>query len=346
MSSLGLAQVYDGVVAVANRVLTGLDPLRVVEGGRLWLRGSGLPIPTAHEDLCIIGGVPTRAMFAAPDRLAVEIPSGLDGGRTEVKVPWLPGATLYVDVGVLVATGLHQVDNPAIDDQGRVYLTYSGSRGQQAPVSIFRVTEPGGPREPFVTGIVNATSMAFGPDGRLYVSSRFDGTVYRVVEDGRTEVVASDLGLACGLAFAPDGTLFVGDRSGTLFHIDQKGRTETLTALPASVAAFHLAMGPDGALYVTGPTLGTYDRIYKVSMEGRVETIDQSFGRPQGLAFDHEGTLHVVEALAGSSGVYQLRPSGRVLVVAGPRLVGVAFGSYDTIVVATSESAYRFGSSI
>jgi sugar lactone lactonase YvrE len=335
--------VYDGKVAAVTCELTGLDPLRVVEGGRLWLRGSGLPVPTAHEELCTIGGVPTRAVFAAPDRMAVEIPLGLEGGRTEVKVPWLPGATLYVDIGVLLATGLHQVDNPAIDRQGRVYVTYSGSRGQQAPVSIFRVAQPGGPREPFVTGIVNATSMAFGPDDRLYVSSRFDGTVYRVFEDGRTEVVASDLGLACGLAFAPDGTLFVGDRSGTLFHIDEKGRTNTLTSLPASVAAFHLAMGPDSALYVTGPTLASYDRIYRVSMTGRVETVDASFGRPQGLAFDPSGVLHVVEALAGSSGVYQMRSTARALVIAGPRLVGVAFGPGATAVVATSESVYRFG---
>jgi sugar lactone lactonase YvrE len=275
--------------------------------------------------------------------MAVEIPSGLEGGRTEVKVPWLPGATLYVDVARLLATGLHQVDNPVIDRQGRVYVTYSGSRGQQAPVSIFRVTEPGGPREPFVTGIVNATSMAFGPDHRLYVSSRFDGTVYRVLEDGSTEVVASDLGLACGLAFAPDGTLFVGDRSGTVFHIDEKGRTSTLTSLPPSVAAFHLAMGPDNALYVTGPTLGSYDRIYKVSMTGQVETFDASFGRPQGLGFDREGTLHVVEALAGASGVYQMRSTGKLLVIAGPRLVGIAFGPDGTTVVATGESVYRFG---
>ena len=336
---------YDDGVAVAQVELTGLDPLRILEGGRLWLRGSGLPVPVAHEDLCTVGGVPARAVFAAPDRMAVEVPSGLEGGRTEVKVPWLPGATLYVDVATPLATGLHQVDNPAVDSQGRVYVTYSGSRGQQAPVSIFRIAEPGGPREPFVTGIVNATSMVFGPDGRLYVSSRFDGSVYRVLEDGRTEVVASDLGLACGLAFAPDGTLFVGDRSGTLFHIDQKGRTETLTSLPASVAAFHLAMGPDHALYVTGPTLSTYDRIYRVSMAGRVETLDDSFGRPQGLAFDHEGTLHVVEALAGSSGVYQMRPTGRVLVIAGPRLVGVAFGPDGTTVLATNDAVFRFGPS-
>ena len=330
-------------MAAGTAELTGLDPLRVVEGGRLWLRGSGLPVPTAHEELCVIGGVPARALFAAPDRMAVEVPSGLPGGYTDVKVPWLPGATLFVDVGLMLATGLHQVDNPAIDGEGRVYVTYSGSRGQQAPVSIFRITEAGGPREPFVTGIVNATSLAFGPDDRLYVSSRFDGTVYRVMEEGRTEVVASDLGLACGLAFAPDGTLFVGDRSGTIFHIDGKGRTETLVSLPASVAAFHLAMGPDGWLYVTGPTLGTYDRVYRVSMTGEVETVDDSFGRPQGLAFDSEGTLHVVEALAGASGVYQLRPSGKTLVISGPRLVGVAFGPAAVTVVASSDTVYRFG---
>ncbi|HXG88052.1 MAG TPA: hypothetical protein VNJ02_06935 [Vicinamibacterales bacterium] len=327
----------------ATTELTALDPLRVIEGGRLWLRGNGLPVPLTYQEVCSIGGVPARAVFAAPDRMAVEVPLGVGGGATEVKVPWLPGATLYVDVGAMVATGLHQVDNPAIDAEGRVYATYSGSRGQQAPVSVFRVSGPGGAREPFVTGIVNVTSMVFGADGLLYLSSRFDGTVYRVFEDGRHEVVASDLGLACGLAFAPDGTLLVGDRSGTIFHIDDRGRTATLATLPASVAAFHLAMGPDGWLYVTGPTLGTYDRIYRVSMSGVVETMDQSFGRPQGLAFDHDGALHVVEALAGSSGVYRIDGATRTLVIAGPRLVGLSFGTGNRVVVATSDTVYSFG---
>jgi sugar lactone lactonase YvrE len=328
-------------IAVSAPVLSALDPLRVIEGARLWLRGSGLPVPTAHQEICTIDGHAARAVFAARDRIAVEVPIGLEGGRTEVKVPWLPGATLFVDVGVPIATGLHQVDNPAIDADGRVYVTYSGSRGQQAPVSVFRVV-PGGPREPFVTGIVNVTSMTFGADGRLYVSSRFDGSIYRVFEDGRHEVMASDLGLACGLAFAPDGTLLVGDRSGTIFHIDSKGRTHTLGTLPASVAAFHLAMGPDGWLYVTGPTLASYDRVYRVSMEGQVETIDQAFGRPQGLAFDASGNLHVVEALAGCSGVYRLHAGGKTLVVAGPRLVGLAFGPTGGLVVATSDTVYSF----
>jgi sugar lactone lactonase YvrE len=331
-------------VIAGGAELTGLDPLRVIEGGRLWLRGSGLPIPAAHDELCTIGGLPARALFAASDRLAVEVPAGLPGGQAEVKVPWLPGATLFVDVGVPLATGLHQVDNPVIDRQGRVYGTYSGSRGQQAPVSIFRVSEAGGPREPFVSGIVNATSMAFGPDGLLYVSSRFDGSVYRVFDDGRHESLVSALGQACGLAFAPDGTLFVGDRSGTIFRVDSEGRATSHVSLPPSVAAFHLAMGADGWLYVAGPTLGSYDRIYRVSLDGRIETLDEIFGRPQGIAFNHEGTLHVVEALAGASGVYQLRPSGRHLIIAGPRLVGIVLSPDRWTVVATNDTLYRFGS--
>jgi hypothetical protein len=327
---------------VGSPALTRLEPLRVTEGGRLWLHGSDLPVPTVHEELCTIGGRPARTVFASYDRLAVEVPAGLEGGHTEVKVPWLSGTTLYVDVGVLVATGIHQVDNPAIDAAGRVYVTYSGSRGQQAPVSVFRVA-PGGTREAFVAGIVNVTSMAFDRSGRLHVSSRFDGSVYRVFDDGRYEVAASDLGLACGLAFASDGSMLVGDRSGTIFHIDGKGRTRTLASLPASVAAFHLAISPDDELFVAGPTLSTYDPLYRVTMDGRVETVGQTFGRPQGLAFDRSGNLNVVEALAGSSAIYRLHADARTLVVSGAKLVGLAFGGAGQLVVATSDSVYSFG---
>ena len=67
------------------------------------------------------------------------------------------------------------------------------------------------------------------------------------------------------------------------------------------------------------------------------------FGRPQGLAFDPSGVLHVVEALAGSSGVYAMRP-GRdpELVVAGAGLVGLAFGPGGELVVASNGSVYSF----
>jgi sugar lactone lactonase YvrE len=323
-------------------VLTSLEPVRVVEGGRLWLRGDGFPQPETTTDLVTIGGVAARMAFAAPDRMAVVVPPGLDGGDTPVKVAWLPGATLYARVGRLMATGLHQVDNPVFGADGHLYVTYSGTRGQEATVSIFRITGNGA-REPFVHGLVNPTSMAAGPDGNLYVSSRFEGRVYRVFGDGRYEVMASDLGVACGLAFDRDGSLYVGDRAGTVFRIDPGGRSETFASVPASIAAFHLAMSPDGVLYVSAPTLASYDSVRRIDPDGRVEALNIPFGRPQGLAFDRQGVLHVVEALAGSSGVYALRP-GRdpELVVAGAGLVGLAFGPRGDMVVASSDSVFSF----
>jgi len=314
-----------------------------VEGGRLWLRGDGFPPPESTADLVTMGGQSARLAFASPDRLAVVVPSGLNGGETAVKVAWVPGATLYARVGALLATGLHQVDNPVFGADGALYVTYSGSRGQEASVSVFRIPAGGGAREPFVHGLVNPTSMALGPDGHLYVSSRFEGRVYRVFDDGRYEVVASDLGVACGLAFDTDGALYVGDRGGTIFRILPSGRTETFATVPSSVAAFHLAMSADGHLYVSAPTLASYDSVRRISPNGVVETLDTPFGRPQGLAFDAAGTLHVVEALAGASGVHVLRPgTAPELIVAGAGLVGLAFGPAGQMAVASNESVYLF----
>jgi sugar lactone lactonase YvrE len=299
-------------------------------------------LPAGSAEDVTIGGVPARVSFAAPQRVAVAVPEPIGGGLQPVKVSWAAGATLYAEVARALATGLHQVDNPVIDEAGNVYVTYSGSRGQQAAVSIFRVT-PAGVREPFVHNLVNPTSMAHGRDGKLYVSSRFEGRVYRVHEDGQYEVVGSDLGIATGLAFTEDGAMYVGDRSGTLFRIDTQGRTETVATMPGSMAAFHLAVGPDGWIYVAAPTLSTYDTLSRVHPDGRIERLEWIFGRPQGLAFDGHGVLHVVEALAGSSGVYALRPGRpRELVVSGPSLVGLAFGANRTMVVSSNDTLYGF----
>jgi sugar lactone lactonase YvrE len=323
-------------------VLKSLEPVRVVEGGRLWLRGDGFPQPESTTGLVTIGGVSARMSFAAPDRMAVVVPPGLDGGETPVKVSWLPGATLYAHVGAMLATGLHQVDNPVFGRDGNLYVTYSGTRGQEATVSIFRITGNGA-REPFVHGLVNPTSMVLGPDGLLYVSSRFEGRVYRVFDDGRYEVVASDLGVACGLAFGADGALYVGDRAGSIFRVDRKGRTETFANIPSSIAAFHLAMSPSGDLFVSAPTLASYDSVRRIDSEGGVHPLNIPFGRPQGLAFDANGVLHVVEALAGSTGVYAVRPDREPeLVVAGAGLVGLAFGPRGELVVASSDSIFSF----
>jgi sugar lactone lactonase YvrE len=280
--------------------------------------------------------------IGSPTRMVVLVTPAVEGENLPLEIENDGGSRL--EVGVPWATGLHQVDNPVFDTDGRLYVTYSGARGQEAPVSVFRVATPGA-REPFVAGIVNATSLAYGPDKHLYVSSRFDGAVYRVAEDGTHTQVASELGVACGLAFDADGWMYVGDRSGTIFRV-REGTVTPFATLPPSVAAFHLAMSPWGELFVTAPTLGTYDHVYRIASSGEVSALAHSMGRPQGLAFSPDGLLHVTDALAGAGGLYRFRALDEEpeLVVSGNALVGVAFGPSGELAVATNDTAYRFAS--
>jgi streptogramin lyase len=321
--------------------VTAVRPRCAIEGGRITIEGAGFPIDEPALPDVRIGDALARVVFGSATRLVALVPPGIDGGPAPVRIAGVAGEAPLIDVAASFATGLHQVDSPVFDRHGNLYLTYSGTRGQQVPVSIFRVRPDGG-REPFCSGIVNPTSMAVAPNGQLYVSSRFEGTVYRVTDDGTAEPFASDLGVACGLAFAPDGALFVGDRSGTVFRVDPSGHTATFASLPASVAAFHLACAADGSLYVTGPTLSPYDALYRIDASGTVTIRHGAFGRPQGLAFDDGGSLFVVEALAGASGLYLVPPAGDPeLVLSGPNLVGVAFDMRGGLVVTSNETAYR-----
>lgn len=292
----------------------------------------------------LVGGVTARVRSASSRDIRIVVPASAPAGDQPIEIQ--PGlAAGHVMIGESIATGVHMVDSPVFDHLGRLYVTQSGTRGVKVPVPIYRVRADGG-KDPLNVEIANATSMAVGPDGSLFVSSRFDGHVYRVTADDRAEVYAAELGVPTGLAVAADGTLFVGDRSGSIFRVSPERRVDTFATLPASVAAFHLALAPDGSLYVTAPTLSSHDALYRVSPDRLVDTVCDDFGRPQGLAFDHRGQLYVVDALAGSAGLYRVdvhaaRPRPE-LVVSAFALVGVAFDPIGGLILASSDTVWRF----
>jgi sugar lactone lactonase YvrE len=320
--------------------ITGVEPAWALVGARVLLRGEHLPAAEPRLPLVRVGGVDAQVVMAGPSRIGVIVPAGAPRGRQAVTVEGVPGQA-DLEVGTPFVTGVHQVDSPAFGADGTLYATFSGTRGQKVPVSVFRVAADG-TREDFLTDIANATSLAFDRSGTLHVSSRFDGMVYRVKPDRTVDVAARELGVACGIAFGSDGTMFVGDRSGTVFRIGPTGHVVPFVSLPPSVAAYHLAIGPEDALYVTGPTFGTYDLVRRIDRQGEVTVLSSAFGRPQGMAVDADGVLYVVDALAGGAGLYRL-PGGmpRELVLAAPALVGVAFDPGGGLVVASNDTIYR-----
>jgi sugar lactone lactonase YvrE len=310
------------------------------------VEGEALPVPADGPPPVRVGEHSTHVTAASRRRLRLVIPLAAEGGTMTIQIGEDDeGASVAsVNVARLLTTGLHQVDSPAFDGLGRLYVTHSGSRGTKVPVPLYRVSRQG-VREPLAVEIGNPTSVALGPDGAIYVSSRFEGTVYRLDGNDHVERYVSELGVPTGLAFGPDGALYVGDRAGSILRVGPDRSVQTFATLPASVAAFHLAFGPDRCLYVTAPTLASHDPVYRITPDRLVEVACDGFGRPQGLAFDRDGRLYVADALAGASGLYRVdvsssRPATE-LVLTAPMLIGVAIDPDGGLLVASNDTIWR-----
>jgi sugar lactone lactonase YvrE len=330
--------------------LSSCYPRGATPGARLELTGARLPVPADAPPRVWFGPLEARVVAASPRALSVIVPAACEGGPTPVRVEGVDADTLVVDIAKTIATDIHQVDSPVCVPDGTIYATHSGSRDNKSSTPLYRIA-PDGAREALAVDIANPTSLALGPDDAVYVSSRFEGIVYRVDARGTAEVYASDLGVATGLAFGPDGALYVGDRAGSILRVAPSTteggarQVDTFASLPPSVAAFHLAMGPDGCLYVTTPTLASRDAIYRITPERQVDTWYTGFGRPQGLTFDRSGAMFVVDALAGAAGLYRVDMTTKTpepeLIVAAPQLVGVAVHPHGGLVLAASDRLWR-----
>jgi sugar lactone lactonase YvrE len=108
------------------------------------------------------------------------------------------------------------------------------------------------------------------------------------------------------------------------------------------VSAYHLAVGPDAALYVTGPTVASFDSVTRISPDGEVSVFYKGLGRPQGLAFDAAGNLCVAASLRGRRGIVRISPDGKdaEMFVAGMNLVGLAFNAAGNLAIASTDSIY------
>jgi sugar lactone lactonase YvrE len=273
--------------------------------------------------------------------VVARVPDGAVSSEVTVGAPDMWSNPVPVEIGVVIADNMNPVANPAVDRDGNIYVTFSGSRGQKVPVCIYRIDSNYNVKA-FLTDIMNPTGLAFDRNNSLFISSRYDGNIYKASTNGTVAVHAEGMGIATGIAFDEREFLYVGDRSGTIFKIAPDRQIFVFATLEPSIAAYHLAFGPDGYLYVTGPTTSSYDNIYRISNSGEVTKFFRGLGRPQGMAFDVAGNLYIAASHAGRKGIFRITPDAKAdLAVSGTGLVGLAFTRGPAAILASTQSVYH-----
>lgn len=320
--------------------IESVEPTAALPGGEIEVFGANLGAIQFRRPVAMLGDLAAPVVMSRARRMLLRVPQEAISGKLRVLQNGAQSNTVNVEVATTLATGVHAVANPAVDAAGNIYVTLSGSRGQETPVSVFRI-EHNGEMRPFLSGIMNATGLATDEEGRLYVSSRQEGTVYQVTPAGAAKVYAEGMGIATGIAFDAEHNLYVGDRSGTIFKIAPDRQIFVFATLEPSIAAYHLAFGMDGTLFVTGPTTSSHDNVYAIDRNGGISVHYHGLGRPQGLAVDISGAVYVAASLHGRRGVVRISQSGEAsLAVAGSGIVGLAFVPGGNALIATGGAVY------
>jgi len=323
--------------------IVAVDPPNAIPGGEVAIdcEGFGAGEP---DSACFIGGEKCRTVAASSSRILAIVPEGITSEHTHVHLEsgGEQSATFPMVVGKKLVGDMHIVANPAVDpSDDALILTRSGSRGQHLPVTLFRL-EADGYLDEIPDAIMNPTGIAFDGEGRMYVTNRAEGEVHQISTDGTSTIYATGLGVATGIAFDGDGLMYVGDRAGTIHRVRDFAEVETFTVMEPSVAAYHMAFGPDGRLYLTSPGLASHDAVHAIDSEGFDEKYFRGLGRPQGIAFDTEGNLYVAGCFRGRHGIAKISAAGMEgeHFVAANNAVGLCFTRKGDMIVATNDSVY------
>jgi sugar lactone lactonase YvrE len=332
----------------AGRILS-INPTYALPGGEVFIECEDFEINQDGDYGCFFDGQKARLVGVSSQRVLAIVPENFDHSEVEVHLESSGerSDSAMITVGKKLADDLHIVANPAVDPKDNsIILTRSGSRGQQLPVTLFRL-EADGYLQEMAADVMNPTGVAFDPGGQLFVTNRADSEVCRINHDTEVVPYASELGVATGLAFDKDGVMYVGDRSGTIYRVSGFGNAIPFATIEPSVSAFHLAFDLQGNLCVSAPGLSSFDSIYSIDKTGYEKEFYRGLGRPQGLAFDRQGNLYVAACLRARRGIVKISTDKTAeIFVAGMNVVGLCFTRKGEMIIATNEAVFSLPTGI
>ena len=162
----------------------------------------------------------------------------------------------------------------------------------------------------------NATGIAVGPDGTVWVSDAGGNWVAHLASDGSVDRVVAfpavdgEDAVPTGLAVGPDGNTYVAlfrciqptEAKGGVARVRPDGAAELVAS--GLTSPIDVAFGPDGALHVLefardyAPSTG---RVLRLAANGTTDVLADGLNYPTSFAIDGSGRAYITE-MAGVAG--------------------------------------------
>jgi len=126
---------------MADITIKSVMPRAALPGGEVVIEYSGHSLEGTSRPEVRFGDFSAQVTLASSDYIIAKVPeSSAELGTSELVVATNGDTSrpFPYEIGKKLAPNLHPVANPAIDQDGNVYATYSGRRGQKTPVSIYK----------------------------------------------------------------------------------------------------------------------------------------------------------------------------------------------------------------
>src|SRR5215472_16396958 len=134
--------------------ITNVQPSAALPGGEIRINGSSLRPHELKRPRVQFGEREGAVIISSDDFVIARVPDGATSGPVVVATNGHVSNAHSVKEAVPLAENLHPVTNPALDAEGNLYVTFSGSRGQKVPVAIFKI-DTNYTVKPFVPEMMN-----------------------------------------------------------------------------------------------------------------------------------------------------------------------------------------------